>query len=151
MTVNTKAYGTVEVDERQKIQLPLGLYGFESVTEYILMDAQQRPFYWLQSLEVRELAFALLDPVLIRQDYNADLDPMDLKALDLNGIDDDNLLQFAIVTIPEDRRKMTANLQGPIIINKDTREGRQCIARNGNWRVQHNILEEMSSAGKNIC
>lgn len=151
MTVDTKAYGLVEIDERQQISLPLGLYGFEGLGDYILMDARQRPFYWLQSLEVREVAFVLIDPKVIRPDYDAEIDPQDFEALDLDGPDDERFLQFAIVTIPEDRQDMTANLQGPIIINKESREGQQCISRNDKWHVRHNIIEEMAAAGKDAC
>lgn len=151
MTVYTKAYGEVEVDERQQILLPSGLYGFEGLTEYVLMDARQRPFYWLQSVQVREVAFVLMDPSLIRSDYDANLDPQDLEELHLEGINDFRFLQFAIVTIPDDRQGMTANLQGPVIVNKEERIGRQCIAKDDRWHVRHNILEEMASDGKDAC
>jgi flagellar assembly factor FliW len=151
MTVDTKAYGMVEVDERQKITVADGLYGFEGLVDYLLMDARQRPFYWLQSLEVREVAFVLIDPTVIRPDYEADLDARDYEALGLDGPRDERFLQFAIVTIPEDRQDMTANLQGPVIINKESREGRQCISRDERWHVRHNILEEMAATGKNAC
>ena len=152
MIVDTKAYGSVEINEQQRITLPAGLYGFEGMAEYILMDAQQYPFYWLQSLEIRDIAFVLIDPTIIRPDYNPRLDPFDLEVLKLNGTDDDRLLKFAIVTIPEDRRKMTANLQGPLIINKESREGRQCISLDDTLQVRHSILEEIaSSSSKNAC
>ena len=150
MTVDTKAYGHVEVDERQRIDIPQGLYGFEGLHEFILMDARQRPFYWLQSLEVREVAFVLIDPKILRADYDADIDPLDLDGLGLTGPDDERYLEFAIVTIPGDRQDMTANLQGPIIINRETRQAGQCISRNESWHVRHNILEEMA-AGKDAC
>jgi len=150
-SVDTKAYGLLEVDERQKLTFPAGLYGFENLSEYVLLDARQRPFYWLQSVKIREVAFVLIDPVVVRPDYNADISPSDYEALGLNGPEDERFLQFAIVTIPEDRSGMTVNLQGPVIINRETRVGRQCISRNDKWHVRHNILEEMSSAGKSAC
>jgi len=151
MILETKAYGTVDVDERQCIELPAGLYGFEGLTDYVLMDARQRPFYWLQSRDVREVAFVLIDPALIRPDYSADPDPADLESLGLEGPDDPNYLQFSIVTIPEERQGMTANLQGPIIVNKQRRIGRQCISRNDRWQVRHNIIQEMNAEGSDAC
>ncbi len=99
MTIDTKAYGQVEIDERQRIELPHGLYGFEGLHDFVLMDARQRPFYWLQSVDVREVAFVLIDPKIVRLDYKADIDPADLESLDLEGPDDDRYLEFAIVTI----------------------------------------------------
>ena len=75
----------------------------------------------------------------------------DLEALGLADSRDSRFLQFSIVTIPDDNRQgMTANLQGPLIINTENREARQCISRDDRWGVRHNILEEMA-AGKNAC
>ena len=151
MIVDTKAYGPVELDERQKIDMSQGLYGFEGLRHYILLDAHQRPYYWLQSLEQKEVAFVLIDPCIIRPDYDALIEADDLEALELKGPGDERLLQFAIVTIPEEHQDMTANFQGPIVINRENRMGRQCISRNDKWQVRHNILQEMSSAGRNAC
>lgn len=152
MTIDTKPYGSMEIDERQLITFPWGLYGFENISEYALMDARQHPFYWLQSLEVQNIAFVLIDPNLIRPDYNPCLDSIDIEALQLNNRDASQMLQFAIVTIPDDRHNMTANLQGPIIINRESRRGRQCISLDENLGVRHNIVEEIaSSSAKNAC
>ena len=53
-------------------------------------------------------------------------------------------LVFAIVTIPENSSMMTANLQGPLILNRRTREGRQSISGNPRWGVRHVILDELA-------
>ncbi|OQX29945.1 MAG: flagellar assembly protein FliW [Spirochaeta sp. LUC14_002_19_P3] len=150
MTAETKAYGTVEVDECQRIRIPAGLYGFEGMEEYLLMDAEQHPFYWLQSLDMKDIAFVLINPMLIRPGYDPCLDPMDFELLGLQGPDDENLLMFTIVTIPEDRDKMTVNLQGPLIINRESREGRQCISLDESLKVRHNILDEIASASATV-
>ena len=55
----------------------------------------------------------------------------------------EDALSFAIVTIPEDARRMTANLQGPLILNRETRTGRQCISGDPRWQVRHLILAEL--------
>lgn len=151
MKIDTKAYGLLEVDARQKIEFPQGLYGFEGLSDYVLLDARQSPFYWLQSLAVKGTAFVLIDPFIVRPDYNADIDPQDYEALQLTGPEDERFLQFAIVTISANNQGMTANLQGPLIVNKETRKGRQCISRDNEWHVQHNIIEEMKSNENRAC
>ncbi len=151
ISVDTKAYGPVDLDERQKINFPSGIFGFDTLREFVLLDARQRPFYWLQSLEIREVAFVLLDPKIIYPDYDGNIDPDDYESLDISGPDDSRLLQFAIVTIPEERQEMTANLQGPLLINRETRVGRQCITRDERWKVRHNVLEEMAKARNDVC
>ncbi len=65
-TILTKPFGSVELDERQRIRFPFGVLGFESLHDYALLDADQAPFYWLQSLEVVEIAFVLIEPRVFR-------------------------------------------------------------------------------------
>jgi flagellar assembly factor FliW len=141
--VLSKAYGKVEVDERQKITFPHGLFGFETLKDYVLMDAERQPFYWLQSVEVEQAAFVIVNPFLFRPDYELDIDDEYLRDLGLSGAG--QALVFSIVTIPE-RGPMTANLQGPLIINRDTRTGKQVILTDPRWKTKHDILEELASA-----
>ncbi len=141
MRVTTKAYGPIEVDERQKVSFPGGILGFEDLKDYILLDAAQPPFYWLQSLDRPEIAFVMIDPMVFRPDYSAELDPEELAEIGI--ITEEDALVFAIVTIPEDSRRMTANLQGPVILNRQSRVGRQFISPSPRWGIRHLILEEM--------
>jgi len=143
MLVQTKPYGKIEVDERQKIFFPFGILGFENLKNYVLMDAKQQPFYWLQSLDVLEIAFVLINPFVFRPDYSLDIPDEELIEIKIEGKDD--ILVFAIVTIPENQSKMTANLQGPIIINRRLKIGRQAISTNSKWKIRHQILEELSA------
>lgn len=149
MTIQTKAYGTVEIDERQVIDVSGGLFGFEHLRKYALIDAHKEPFYWLQSLDQTEVAFVLLNPLLFRPDYTLDTGEDDLAALDYETPED--LLVFCIVTIPEDDRFMTANLQGPVVINRKSQVGRQVISTNRKWGVRHNIREELSRMRSDAC
>ena len=41
---------------------------------------------------------------------------------------------------------MTANLQGPLIFNRETHVARQSISTNPRWGVRHGILDEMAEA-----
>ena len=107
------------------------------------MDAKQQPFYWLQSLDVPEIAFVLINPFVFRPDYSIDVPPEEMEDIELQTSED--TLVFAIVTIPENQSKMTANLQGPIIINRQNKLGRQAISSNQKWKTRHPILEELAA------
>ena len=143
MLVQTKPYGEIDVDERQMIYFPFGILGFENLKNYVLIDAKQQPFYWLQSLDVLEIAFVLINPFLFRPDYSIDVPDEELDEIQIESEKD--ILVFAIVTIPENQSKMTANLQGPIIINKKLKQGRQAISTNRKWGIRHTILEELAA------
>src|SRR5208337_2972124 len=108
MKVRTKAYGEIEIEEKQRIRFPRGLFGFEDLQDFVLFDATQQPFYWLQSVDRVEVAFVLIDPKFFRPDYTPDVDPAELEEIGIAVPDD--MLVFSIVTIPADQR-MTANLQ----------------------------------------
>ena len=149
MRVNTKAYGPIDVDERQRIHFPSGILGFENLRDYVLLDAAQAPFYWLQSLEVVEIAFVLINPRVFRPDYRLEVERSELEEIGIGA--DEQVLDFAIVTVPEDPMEMTANLQGPIIINKASRTGRQSITTNPRWEVRHAIFKDLALLGQEQC
>jgi flagellar assembly factor FliW len=140
--VATKAYGLIEVDPCQKIVFPRGLFGFESFKEYMLLDAERQPFYWLQSVDVESIAFILINPFLFRPDYEVNINNDELTDIDV--LSPEKALIFSIVTIPPDG-PMTANLQGPLIINRDTRAGKQAILTDPRWKTKHDILAELAA------
>ncbi len=151
MEINTKAYGTIEINEKQIIHFPSGIFGFESLRDFALLDAEQQPFFWLQSLEVEQIAFILINPLIFRPDYTPSIVERELEDIGLGGKDDVNSLLFAIVTIPADQNKMTANLQGPVVINKENKVGRQFISTSSDWKVKHLIFEELASERNDSC
>ncbi len=151
MQITTKAYGEVEIDERQIIRFPNGLFGFETLHDFALLDASQQPFYWLQSIDVVEVAFVLINPGIFRSDYDPGLMKPDMEVLELSELNDETALVFSIVTFLEDNQNMTANLQGPVVINRHARIGRQCISGDSRWMTRHNIAEEMASERKDPC
>ena len=143
MKVSTKAYGLIDVNEHQRISFPSGLLGFESFREYVLLDAERQPFYWLQSLDVEQIAFVLINPFLFRPDYEMNIDNQELLPIGIN--DPGKALIFSIVTIPADGSPMTANLQGPLVINRDNRLGLQAVLTDSRWKTKHDIIAELSA------
>ena len=115
----------------------------------MLLDAPQQPFYWLQALDLVKVAFVLINPVIFRPDYTVEVPPEELEEIGIDSFD--KMLSFAIVTIPQNPTEMTANLQGPIIINKENRVGRQSISTNSKWEVRHPILKELAAVRQEPC
>ena len=146
MKLATKAYGLIDVDEKQKIIFPQGLFGFEGYRNYVLMDSEQQPFYWLQSMDIEQTAFVLINPFLFRPDYEVNISNEELAEVGI--FLPEKALIFSIVTIPADGGPITANLQGPLVINRDTKIGRQAILVDERWKTRHDVLSEMAEAGK---
>jgi flagellar assembly factor FliW len=149
MTVNTKTMGQVEVEEKQRISFPRGLLGFVNNKDFVLLNAPQAPFLYLQSLEAVDVSFILIDPFLFRPDYELDLADSDLGAV---GIDhQEDALILAIVTVPIGGGPMTANLMGPVVINRKANLAYQAILSDARWQTKHDIMRELSEARKAPC
>ena len=142
MKIDTKAFGLIEVDEKQKINFPQGLYGFEEYNSYVLLDAEHPPFYWLQSVDDKDVAFVLINPFLFCPGYEVNIANDELEEVGITSPEE--ALIFAIVTIPPDGGSMTANLQGPLVINRDNMTGKQAVLPDIRWRTRHDIIAELN-------
>ena len=140
VTIQSKPYGEVTVQEQQLLHFPAGLFGFERMQHYALLDSTAPPFFWLQSLEEANLAFVLVNPYLVVPDYVLDISPQDL--VEIGGPAEDDLLVFAVVTIAREEGRVSCNLQGPVIINRRDRLGRQAISLDSRWSIRHSLLEK---------
>ena len=143
MIIDTKGEGRVEIREHQRLRFERGLYGFEDHIEWALIDSRQQPFAWLQSIRETQTAFILINPYLFRPDYVLDIPDDDYASIGTPAEED--IIVFVIVTIPEYSDKITANLQGPLIINRPQRIGIQSISQNPDWSTKHPILEELNT------
>lgn len=146
VTVKTRPYGEIEVNERQIIGFPDGIPGFDYVKKFVLLDShdEKSPFKWLQALDEPDLAFVVIRPVDFMASYDLVIAQSDLETVKAKKPED--LLVLAIVTIPSDPADMTANLQGPVIINIEKGIGKQAISLSDKYHVRHRILDEMKKS-----
>ncbi len=145
MEVLTKTMGKVNVQENQLMTVPDGLYGFENYTNFALIDSEYEPFLWLQSTEDSSLAFLIIDPFLISDDYETDIDEESLKKIGITKPED--VIVMTIVTVPGDGSPITANFQGPLVINKQNHKCMQVILSDNRWSTKVNIVEALSKKG----
>jgi len=145
--IRTRPFGEISIDERQIISFPEGIPGFDYIKAFALLDSvdEYSPFKWLQACDEENIAFVVIRPADFLEDYAPDIPQSDIESVGAASIDE--LLIFSIVTIPEDPSKMTANLQGPVIINPENRIGRQAISISERYFVRHLILDEMRKSG----
>jgi len=148
MKIQTKPYGEIEVSEKQRLFFPDGIIGFEDIKYYYMLDSREGPYYWLQAEGYPELAFIIMNPRLFKDDYKLMVREEDLKSIDINS--EEELLDFVILTVPEDLTKISANLMGPIIINRKTRKAKQVISENDEYTVKHYIIDEIKGRKKNL-
>lgn len=138
MNVETTRFGPVEVDDNRIITFPAGLLGFADYTQYALLQPDDDGvFFWLQSVQSPELAFVVTDPALWVRGYQATIRSEQMAGLGLTSIDDAQV--FCIVNKYD--RTLTANLQGPLVVNTYNRTAMQLVLAEKRWTTRHAIVE----------
>lgn len=143
MLVKTKYFGEINLSEDKIITMERGMFGFEEYKKYtILYDSEKegRPnVSWLQSVEEPGLAFPVINPLVVKEDYNPVVEDELLKGL--GEITEENIVILLLLTVPQDAIQMTANLKAPIIINADTRKGAQVVVENEEYEIKYKIYD----------
>ena len=156
MNISTKFFGDVDVDEEKIIVFQQGIVGFPDVKEFLLIHDSEADngggIRWLQSLDEPAFAIPVMDPLLVRPDYNPTIEDELLKPL--GEVTEENILVLTTVTVPHAIENMSINLMAPIIINTDTRKATQIII-DDDYEVKFKIYdilkknkEEAEKAGK---
>ena len=146
MEIMTKAKGKIEITEENLLTIPEGLFGFEDFTKFALVNSDYEPFIWLQSTENPNLAFLIVDPFLISSNYETDIDDDTLAKIDIKKPED--IIIMTIVTVPSDGSPITANFQGPIVINKQNHKCLQVVLADNRWTTKVNIVEALKAKGE---
>jgi flagellar assembly factor FliW len=123
------------------ISFPAGVPGFEANKEFVMVQIPEYlPFEWLVCIDGTRLRFAVINPLLFMPDYSPDLDKSHLTELKIAKPDE--ILLYVIVTIRENPLESTANLVGPVLINKKLRLGKQVILEDEKYTTREPILRK---------
>lgn len=144
MIIQTSRFGAIDIDAGKTIRFERGILGFPQYRQYILI--QQDPdssFYWLQCLETPDLAFVVTDPLLFVPDYQAPIRDETRAELNLGESDPQ-----VLVIVNKVDSWLTANLQGPLIIHAENRQGIQIVVSEKKYQTRHPILQLSRTAAK---
>jgi flagellar assembly factor FliW len=128
-----------------ELELPQGIIGFAAYTRAeLLYIPDYLPFLWMKlaDQDSREvLQFIVIEPGGIVPGYEPELFESDALHLDLRSPAEAMILN--IVTL-QNRQPVeaTANLIGPIVVNRRTRIGRQLVISNYSRYTAHHALVE---------
>ena len=147
MEVLTKTNGVVQVQDDKILAFEEGLFGFEDYKKFALIDSEYEPFIWLQSIENQNLAFLIIDPFLVCSSYEADIDDSSLAKIGVTKPED--VVIMTIVTVPQDGSAITANFQGPLVINKQNKKCLQVILTDNRWTTKVDIVQTLNN--KEVC
>lgn len=142
MTIQTKAFGEITIDDDKIIQFPNGIIGFPDLTDFAMIHDEESgvgAIHWLQSIQEPGFAMPIMDPLIVKEDYNPEVEDELLKPL--GKLDSDEMLVLVTVTVPSDLTKMTVNLKGPIVINAGDRKACQIIIEGDEYQVKFPIYD----------
>ena len=153
MKIATRVFGEIEIEESKIIHFPMGIIGFPNMTDFVLLYDEEKgsktPIRWLQSLQETEFALPVMDPFLVVEEYNPEVEENYL--LPLGELKHEEILVLVTVTVPKDLTKMSLNLQAPVIINAENRKGMQIITNVEKYPVKYyiyDILQKMKEEGE---
>jgi flagellar assembly factor FliW len=143
MKIQTSRFGELEVNEERLLHFGKGILGFPEQTRYALIQTgRDSGFYWLQAVDRAELAFVVCDPRLFVADYRVSVKAEELAQVGLEDVESAQV--FVIVN--KVGRTLTGNLQGPLVINVQTRQGRQLVLSDRRYTTRHQLMELSESA-----
>lgn len=138
MMIETTRFGQVEVEEDRLIVFPRGLLGFPFQKHYALIQTgQNSAFYWLQAVDRPELAFVVTDPRFFMADYKIPAKSEDLRQLSLADAEEAQV--FVVVNKVDGL--LTGNLQGPLVINAETRVGKQLVLSDRKYSTRYPLMQ----------
>jgi len=139
MEIRHHHLGVISYYDDDIITFPLGLLGFLKFKRYLLLQKElSDPMWWMVSIDHPDLSFPLLDPKRFCPDYNPNITKRDLNELVVEN--PQSLQMYSIVTIQQEVRSATANLSGPILINRQQRVGKQLVLLDDRYSTKHRIL-----------
>jgi len=148
MLIQTTRFGPVDIDESRTLEFPAGLLGFSSYRKFALLQPDDNGvFFWLQSIDSADLAFVVTDPALWLPDYQANIRKEQMEELGLSDISDAQVL--VIVNKRED--SLTANLQGPLVVNTRNHGAMQLVLAEKKWSTRHELVKIGEAAAAKIA
>lgn len=146
-SVQTRYFGTMDYTEDEVILTPLGIPGYVSETDFLLIQLPgQYPLVYLQSLRTPDLCFPALPVRVADPAYELQISEEDSAVLGTSNrprIGSD-VLCLALLAAEEDGTT-TANLMAPLVVRIGTRTGVQCLNAGGKYLCRQTLEEAVSA------
>ena len=142
MTIMTKVFGEITIDDDRIITFSKGIVGFPELTQFALLHDSEKgtdSIHWLQSIQEPAFAMPVMDPLRVCPDYNPEVDDEILRKL--GELNPDDMLVLVTMTVPKEIEKMSVNLKGPVIINATRKTAIQVIVEGDNYPVKFPIYD----------
>lgn len=119
-----------------------GLPGFPDARTFVLMNTElaQEPFSIMKCLEDDSLEFVVTTPVLFFPDYAPSIDDATVERLGVKSAED--VLLLVLLEVGDEAIDITANLMGPIVINKHTNAAVQAVLSGQGYELREPLFSK---------
>lgn len=141
METGSAAVLTPQAYEKIVIHFKNGIYGFEDIKDFVLLQEDDKKVIWsLQAADRSYPSLIVLDPCLVMQNYDPKLSAEDLKAL--GNPERDDLCFLAVAVIRKNLSETVVNLKSPIVINVKSQRGIQVILDDSDYPVRYKLFQK---------
>ncbi len=124
-------FGQVEYDPANLLHFPIGLIGFPTLHDFIVMPNKKKgPLFWIQAIDDTEIAFVLTDPTNFFLDYSITPDDTERKQLLIDP--EEPCFILSVVTVPPDQN-ISINLAAPILFAPSSNRAIQIILEDSSY------------------
>ena len=126
MDISTSRFGNLQVSPADILLFENGLIGLRQCRRWVVLaDAQNAALGWLQSIDEAETALGVVSPRRFVADYQLRVSRQELATLALTNTRDAQV----VVIVSRHAEGLSLNLRAPLVINVESRRGRQVIAK----------------------
>jgi flagellar assembly factor FliW len=141
MLLKTRLFGEINVKDEEVINFTKPILGFDDCRQYLLMENESVfPTFWLQSINDPNLAFPVISPFSVDENYSIDLEALDLDDIRLKSIDD--ALVLTLMVVPQTISSIRTNLRAPIIYNPEKKVAKQLILYDEKYPIHFYIIDQ---------
>ena len=147
MKAKTRIFGEIEIADEKIITLEKGMIGFPNLNHFALIfdeekGQKQTSIMWLQSMDDTDIAFPVMDPHAVKEDYNPNVNEEIVAPI--GELNEENTFVLVTVTVPKKIEDFSVNLKAPIVVNMDNRKAVQLIVED-DYPVKYKVYEVLKA------
>lgn len=138
MELVSPVHGKIQYEIEEVITFKKGIPGCEEYKTYIVKEIEESPFKILQCLENEELAFIIISPFDVIEDYEIKLSEELIKNMEIKSPED--VVLYSIVNLSSKVENITTNLRAPLVLNIKQKLGEQSILDKEDYKIKHPLM-----------
>ncbi len=140
MLLKTRCFGEVQIKKEEIIRFTEPILGLGKYNQYILIENKSVfPTFWLQSVDNLELAFPVVSPFFVDENYSIRLNACDFEDIKLKKFND--VIILTLLVVPQDISSIRTNLRAPIIYNSTEKLAKQVVLQEEKYPIHFYIMD----------